>query len=284
MLQVCFEGVSQQKQHDFNQKSRFGNGMNLLGKSHRDMTKHLLNPLTNLLFVSRFPSRIGTLAIAFSLYFQANTFTLSIIILLLVISVASIAIDFTPHWQSQMHHLKSRHIHIRTRQNEKLNGLFVTSGDELDPEAKKEASFGRDFAPVLFPLHQPGAAYADVVTNRNRKRINQVFSTHIEGFEKVRQIVKQGTQGGGQPMKSPIKGRFFQHNNPFFIRHVQHSRGLVAAEETGRYDSGCQHDAVAHFRGCLGFYTALISAYFDEIIIRSGGPAKSNKLPLLSQT
>ncbi|CAN5276585.1 hypothetical protein BH09BAC4_BH09BAC4_27850 [soil metagenome] len=258
--------------------------MNLLGKPHRNLTKRLLNPLTKPLLVRCLPSLIGTLSVAFSLNFQTNALPISVQILLFVISVACIAIAMAAHWQVQMHHLKGRRIHIRTGQNEKLHRLLVAGSDQLHPKTKKEASFRCDFSSVLLAFDQPRTANTNVITNGYGKRINQLLAAQVECFEEVSQLVKQHAQGSSQPMQASVKGRLFQPENTLLISHVEHDRGLVASEETGRYNGSGQHDAVTHFRSCLGLYTALIFSYFDEIIIGTGRPAKSNKLPLLSQT
>ena len=144
--------------------------MNRFRKPHRNLTKRLLNPLTKHLFIRCLPSLIGTLSVAFSLDFQSNTLTISVQLLLLVISVARIAIDMTAHWQVQMHHLKSRHIHIRTGQNEKLHRLLVAGSDQLHSKTKKESAFRGNLSPILLPFDQTRATDADIVTNSDGKR------------------------------------------------------------------------------------------------------------------
>lgn len=87
MSQVCFERIGQQKQHNFDEKTRFGNGMNLLGEPHGNLTKGLLNSLTQAFLIGSFPSLIRPLAIVFSLNFQRNLFTISIQFLLFIVRI-----------------------------------------------------------------------------------------------------------------------------------------------------------------------------------------------------
>jgi hypothetical protein len=104
-----------------------------------------------------------------------------------------------------MHQLKGRYINIRTRQDKKLDWLPIQGGHQLDPETKEVASFGCDFASILFAFDQARSANANIVTNGDGKRINQVLTTQIEGLEKVSQIVKQGTERGRQTMQTAVK-------------------------------------------------------------------------------
>ncbi len=147
MSQVCFKSVSQEKQDNLDEKARFGNGMNLPGKPHRDMTEHVLNPLANASPVSRIPGRIKTVTVPFSLNTKRNVLTISLELCLLIIGTTRIAKDFAARWQGQ------------------VRQLLVAGSHQLNPEAKKEPAFRRDFAPVLFALHPLGTTDTNSVAN-----------------------------------------------------------------------------------------------------------------------
>lgn len=161
MSQVCFEGISQQKQHDFYEKTRFSNSMNLLGKPHRNMTEYLLNPLANTLFIGGFPWLVRMFTVAFTLNPQVNLLTFRVKLFLFVVRVACIAKYLATPWQGQIHHLQGRHIHIRAGQNEELHRLLVAGGDQLHSKAKEESAFGGNHAPVGFAFNQVATADTD---------------------------------------------------------------------------------------------------------------------------
>ena len=244
--------------------------MNLLRESHRDLTKRLLNSLAKPLLVSTSPSLIRPVAVTLSLNFQANILTIKIKILLLIIRIARIAVHLASTRQVQVHHLKCRYIHIRTRKDEKLYGFLIERGDQLNSKTEKEPSLRRAFTArrpgsIFFAFHQSRATDADVIADGHRKRINHILVTQIKGLEKVRQIVEKHAQGRRQSMQSTVKRGFFKHNNALFISHVQHSRGLITPEETGRYDGGSQHNTVRYFRVSLWFDGAMMSRFKEKI-------------------
>nr|WP_240625823.1 hypothetical protein [Spirosoma pollinicola] len=257
--------------------------MNLLREPHCDVTKGLLNPLAKPFFVSILPNLIRSVAVAFSLNLQTNAFTIKVKVILFIIRIARIALHFTALWQVQVHQLKGRYIHIRARQNEKLYGLFIDRSDQLNSKPEKEPSLRRAFTAVFLSFYQSRSTDTDVITNGHWKRINQILITQIEGLEKIRQIVEQYTQGCSQSMQPTVKSGFFKHNNALFIGHVQHGRGLITSEETGRYNGGGQHNTIRHFEFRLWF-DGTMTGRFEEKIIGTGRRAKSSKLPILFQT
>ncbi len=179
--------------------------MNLLRNAQRDLTKRLLNPLANPLFVACLPRLISPLVIAPALNLNIDMLTLRIQGFLFIIRVAGITKHLATRGQLQMHHLQSCYIGHRTRQQEKLHRFFIEGNNELNRpvarlKTKKESPFGGNFAPVLFSLYQTATPNLDVVTNSHRQRINHILVRHIQGFEQVGQIVEQYTQGMSQSM------------------------------------------------------------------------------------
>ena len=145
----------------------------MFGKQASDLAEGLLDLLPHSFFKITYPGFVGSLAIFLALHLQVYSFTLGIIIFLLIVGIAAIGIEVAIFWQVDLHRLQSCHIDKSTRMNQILDGQALKSGDELDRESIEVASLRGNLASVIFSLYQAGASNSNIVTDAHRKGLGR---------------------------------------------------------------------------------------------------------------
>jgi|GEM_PF-2839710 len=252
--------MNEQEEQDFQNKALFGYGINVFGKTSRDLAKGLLNLLSNLLFQVYPMGLVGSVAILFAHNTQSNLFALAVIVLLLIIGVAAVTKQITANRQVHIHRLQGRYIHKCPRMDQILDRFPMCGGNHLQAETVEKPPFASDFASILLSFDQRRTLDTNLITDCNRKGVNHVLTFQIQVFEGASQIVKQTFQPTCQaylsslPVKptcqavqTAIQTRFVSHSNPLFIAHIPLGSGLVTIKKAGCYQS-CYQSRSQHHR------------------------------------
>ena len=193
--------MDEQKQKQFQAKALLGQGMNMLGKTSRNLTESLLNFLPNLLFQIHPMGLIGSVTVLFWPSAQGYLFALLVIVLLLIVGIGPMAVPLTTGRQINVDRLQGGHIHKRARmpacrtdKNQLLDRLAGSGGNQWHSKTVEKPSFGGDFAPVVFAFDQARTLDTNIVTYSHRKAINHLYTFQIQVFKSGGQVVKQTFQ------------------------------------------------------------------------------------------
>jgi|GEM_PF-6378369 len=233
MLKHLFKAMSQQKQDYFQNKALLGNRMDVLWA--RDLAEGLLDFLPDMLFQICPVGLSGPVAVVFAPNAQIDPLALIVVVLivvvlivvvlivvvlivvvlivvvfLLVVGVGTVAEQVAAAGQIDPDRLQGRHMGKSPWVNQILHwltgsgGITGSGGNKLDAEAVEKSPLTGAPAPMLLASDQPTTVDADIVTHRDRQRVDHIGFVHIQFVEKIGQILQQRFQRVGQLACRPV--------------------------------------------------------------------------------
>ena len=213
MLKHLFKAMSQQKQDYFQNKALLGNRMDVLWA--RDLAEGLLDFLPDMLFQICPVGLSGPVAVVFAPNAQIDPLALIVVVLivvvfLLVVGVGTVAEQVAAAGQIDPDRLQGRHMGKSPWVNQILDwltgsgGITGSGGNKLDAEAVEKSPLTGAPAPMLLASDQPTTVDADIVTHRDRQRVDHIGFVHIQFVEKIGQILQQRFQRVGQLACRPV--------------------------------------------------------------------------------
>jgi hypothetical protein len=125
--------------------------------------------------------------------------------------------------------LQSLHITSGAMRKKKLSGLSVFRAHHMDFAAITVALLAGPTSPKEGTLIPLGAWNAIMITDSNRKALNDIHQIMVERFPRVRSQVNYRQKGLLHPMAPPTEPAFAEHCGDIPIRFAHHAGTLSIA-------------------------------------------------------
>src|ERR1051325_5487368 len=223
------------------------NGMNVLWEHTGDLTKDGFNPFSHQLFVITAPAIIPSLGVLLPRWCKLNPIKLCHRVFRPIVSVATVHEELAPFRQVQRQHVQPARIRSRAGQESKLYGHACFGRDNLHFDAVKVATLGTHPSSELLASHYSRARDANVVADRHRKRVQQIFVRVAGLLQDLAELMKDGVSQLGKSMQAAGEARFAEHlRHQACLLQKATSRLHIGAEELSGDQSSRQHFRLTH--------------------------------------
>ena len=164
-----------------------------------------------------------------------------------VICVGFIAIYLALRRKIQIQNSQASYVIGSPWKESKLYRDAIRCSEDMNPNTIEISLLGGDVTPKLLRIHNSASGYTDVITNRNRERIYQIFCGNVNHFQCHTKLMKYVIDQVRYSVESPTETGFAQHIVYQTCVIHEGSRFLyVTTEKQSRNNACCYHFCITH--------------------------------------